>query len=80
VTLDNSRVIAAYLTGTPVQATIWSTTDLLPASMAGRFVYSAGVDATTWGEALSIRIGGQNTAYGALYPSGSWYIGVGGGP
>jgi len=45
--------------------------EALPASMAGRFGA-----ATTWGEAVTARIAGQNAAYRAANPLGSWNIGV----
>jgi len=77
VTLDNARVMAAYLTGTRVQATIRGLDELLPGSMAGRFVSSAGAEATTWGEAVMTRIMNQNTTFRSLFPNGSWYTGVG---
>jgi len=76
VTIDNTRVAAAYLTGTPVQAVVHGMNELLPASMAGRFVSAGGVEATTWGEAIMIRIGAQNAAYRSVNPLGSWFIGV----
>ncbi len=79
VTLDNTRVMAAYLTGTPVQATIRGLDELLPAQMVeeGRF-YSprGGVQATTWGEAAANRIMDQNGVFRSSFPNGSWYIGV----
>jgi len=71
VTVDNTRVLAASLTNTPVQAVVRGAGEALPASMAGRFGA-----ATTWGEAVAARIGGQNAAYRAANPLGSWFIGV----
>ena len=71
ITVDNTRVLAAHLTGTPVQAVIRGAGEALPASMAGRFG-----TATTWGEAVMARIGGQNAAYRAANPLGSWFIGA----
>ena len=76
ITVDNTRVAAATMTDTPVQATIHSANELLPASMSGRFVSREGAEAATWGEAISTRIGNQNGLYRELYPEGSWYIGV----
>jgi filamentous hemagglutinin len=72
VTVDNTRVLAAHMTDTPVQAIVHGVGDALPASMAGRFG-----NATTWGEAVLYRIGNQNAAYRSLFPGGSWFIGVG---
>ncbi len=71
VTVDNTRVLAAHMTGTPVQALVHGAGEALPASMAGRFGA-----ATTWGEAVTARIAGQNAAYRAANPMGSWFIGV----
>jgi hypothetical protein len=76
VTIDNTRLWAAHLTNTPVQAIIRSANESLPASMAGRFVSRTGVEATTWGEAVVIRIANQNAVYRSLFPGGSWAIGV----
>jgi hypothetical protein len=76
VTIDNTRLLAAHMTGTPVQAAIRGANEALPASMAGRFVSRGGVEATTWGEAVMIRIGNQNAAYRSLFPNGSWAVGV----
>jgi filamentous hemagglutinin len=71
ITVDNTRLLAAHLSGTPVQAVIRGAGEALPASMAGRFGA-----ATTWGEAVTARIAGQNAAYRAANPLGSWFIGV----
>jgi hypothetical protein len=71
VTVDNTRLLAAHMTDTPVQAIIHGAGDALPEAMAGRFGA-----ATTWGEAVSARIGGQNAAYRSLFPGGSWATGV----
>lgn len=71
VTVDNTRVIAAHMTGTPVQAFVHGAGEALPASMAGRFGA-----ATTWGEAVAARIAGQNAGYRAANPLGSWFVGV----
>ncbi len=60
------------MTNTPVQALVHGAGELLPEAMAGRFG-----NATTWGEAVLNRIGGQNAAYRSLFPGGSWATGVG---
>ncbi len=59
VTVDNTRLLAASMTNTPVQAIIHGAGEALPEAMAGRFGA-----ATTWGEAVLDRIGGQNVATG----------------
>jgi hypothetical protein len=71
-TVDNTRLLAAHLTDTPVQAIVHGAEEALPASMAGRFG-----NATTWGEAVLNRSAGQNAAYRSLFPNGSWAVGVG---
>jgi hypothetical protein len=76
VTLDNARVAAAGLTDTPVHAIVHGAADPLPASMAGRFVSGKGVEASTYGEAVLIRIGNQSAAYRNAYPLGSPVIGA----
>ena len=72
VTIDNTRLLAAHMTDTPVDAVIHGAGEMLPESMAGRFG-----DATTWGEAVTYRIGRQNAAYRLMFPNGSWAVGVG---
>lgn len=73
VTVDNTRLLAAHMSDTPVQAIIHDAGEALPESMAGRFG-----DATTWGDAVMNRIAGQNTGYQSAYPNGSWITGWGG--
>lgn len=72
VTVDNTRLLAASMTNTPVQAIIHGAGEALPEAMAGRLGA-----ATTWGEAVLGRIGGHNAAYRSLFPGGSWATGVG---
>jgi hypothetical protein len=76
IALDNTRLLAASMTGTPVQAIVRSASEALPPSMAGRFVSRSGVEATTFGEAVTTRIGKQNATYRGLFPNGSWATGV----
>jgi RHS repeat-associated protein len=71
ITVDNTRLLAAHLTETPVQAVVHAAGEALPASMAGRFG-----TATTWGEAVMSRIAGQNAAYRVVNPLGSWAVGA----
>jgi hypothetical protein len=75
-TVDNTRVLAAGLTGTPVQATIFDAGASIDASQAIRFVGPNGGLPTTWGEAVLNRIGNQNSLYRATYPSGSPVTGL----
>lgn len=76
ITIDNTRVLAAHMTDTPVQAVIHAVDEGLPASMAGPFVFASGVEATTWGEAVMTRIGSQSAAYRSAYPARSWFTGA----
>lgn len=75
ITIDNTRLLAAHMTKTQVQAVIHAADEVLPASMAGRFVSRSGVEATTWGDAVMTRIGNQNAAYRNANPAGSWAVG-----
>ena len=52
VTVDNTRLLAASMTSTPVPAVIHGPWELLPGAMAGRFGSAA-----TWGEAVLSRMG-----------------------
>jgi RHS repeat-associated protein len=72
IAVDNTRLMAAHLSGTPVQAVIRAADEVLPASMAGRF----GSEAATWGEAILARIAQQNATYRSRFPLGSWFTGV----
>jgi RHS repeat-associated protein len=76
ITIDNTRVLAAHMTQTPVQAVIHAADEALPASMAGRFISRSGTEAATWGEAVMTRIGNQSAAYRSANPAGSWATGV----
>ena len=75
-TVDNTRVLAASLTGTPVQATIVDAGTTIDASQAIRFVGPNGELPTTWGDAVLNRIGNQNNLFRTTYPSGSPFTGV----
>lgn len=69
--VDNTRLAAASLTRTPVQATVRNFDEAFPASRAG-----GNLKGSTWGEAITNRIGGQKPAWQRLYPSGSSFTGV----
>ncbi|HEX4341007.1 MAG TPA: toxin TcdB middle/N-terminal domain-containing protein [Polyangiaceae bacterium] len=71
VSVDNTRLLAASMTDTPVRALIHDAGDAIPPIMARRFD-----NATTWGEAVQSRIGDQNAIYRTQYPEGSWATGV----
>ncbi|TQF67815.1 RHS repeat-associated core domain-containing protein [Pseudoalteromonas luteoviolacea] len=73
-TIDNTRVLAASRAGVNVQANIRNASDALPANMVERFTTKKGVP-TTWGEAVQLRIGKQNSGFRNTYPNGSPYIG-----
>lgn len=69
-TIDNTRVVAAREVGIDVQAVIHNYDDLLPTELVERFTTKKGVP-TTWGEALELRIGHQNSGFRNNYPFGA---------
>ena len=69
--IDNTRLLAAHLTDTPVQAVIRDFNEVFPAARAGGNLQGA-----TWGEAVMNRIGDQRPGWLRLYPSGSPFTGV----
>ncbi len=68
---DNTRLAAAALTKTPVQAIIRGFEELFPAARAG-----GNLQGRTWGEAILNRIAGQRPAWQRLYPNGSTVTGA----
>jgi RHS repeat-associated protein len=71
VTVDNTRLAAASLSRTPVQAVIRRFDEVFPAARAGGNLRGA-----TWGEAVLNRIDAQKPGWQRLYPSGSPFTGV----
>jgi hypothetical protein len=69
--VDNTRLAAASLTNTPVQAVIGGFDEVFPAARAGGNLQGA-----TWGEAVLNRIGGQKPGWLLQYPYGSPFTGV----
>lgn len=76
--LDNRRLLAAKMAGIDVKASVHGFDDLIPADQAGRFLSRKGVVPTTWGEAITNRIGNQSAGYRNAWPSGSPWTGYGG--
>jgi len=74
-TLDNTRVLAAHQAGIDVQATVRAFDDPLTAEMAERFATAKGGVPSTWGEAITNRIGNQNAGYRTVWPDGSPFTG-----
>lgn len=70
-TIDNTRVVAARAAGIDVQAVVHNADDLLPESLIERFTTKQGVP-TTWGEAIELRIGKQNSGFRINNPYGSF--------
>jgi hypothetical protein len=70
-TIDNTRVLAARQAGIDVSANVHGFDEPLPADMIGRFTTRSG-PVTTWGQAVSQRIGRQNATLRTTYPLGSW--------
>ena len=80
IAVDNTRLAAAKLTGTPVQATIRSFYEPFPAIRDLDNIYFSnpvtGGRAATWGEAVFSRMNGQNPIWIEQYPLGSPFTGV----
>lgn len=74
-TVDNTRVLAAGMTDTPVQANVHQFDEAIPDVRAGTMPSRKGDLPATWGEALEFRIGRQNAGYRNRYPSGSPFTG-----
>ena len=70
-TLDKTRVVAARQAGIDAKAIVHGFNDPLPNSLVSRFTTPKGVP-ETWGEALNLRIGKQNSTFRYTYPSGSF--------
>jgi len=69
--VDNTRLAAASLTDTPVQAVIRGFDEVFPAARAGGSLQGA-----TWGEAVLNRIANQKPGWLLQYPYGSSFTGV----
>lgn len=70
-TIDNTKVVAARQAGIDVQANIHAYDELLPAEYIERFTTKKGVPAT-WGDAIKLRIGKQNSTFRNNNPFGSY--------
>jgi hypothetical protein len=62
--VDNTRVLAAALTRTPVQAVVRGFDEVFPAARA-----AGNLQGATWGEAVMSRIAGQKPGWQQLYPT-----------
>ncbi len=71
VTVDNTRLLAATRTNTPVPAVVHEAGESLPAGQVERFTSRAGVKPQTWGDAVKNRIDGQGAGFRTAYPNGS---------
>ncbi|SBV99370.1 hypothetical protein KL86CLO1_11185 [uncultured Eubacteriales bacterium] len=69
--VDNTRVASAKQAGIDVHANIHGYNDLLTPEQMSRFATKKGIP-TTWGEAIRLRIGKQNSAFRNNFPSGSF--------
>jgi hypothetical protein len=74
-TVDNTRVLAAGLTETPVQARVHGFDEPIDPSRAPALQSRKGDVPTTWGEGVTNRIQNQNALYRARYPAGSPFVG-----
>jgi RHS repeat-associated protein len=75
-TLDNTRVLAADRAGINAQARIHNYDDALPSNFVDRFTTKKGGVPSTFGDAVTNRIGTQGAAFRNTYPSGSYITGV----
>jgi len=69
-TLDNTRVLAASRTETPVKANVHAYDKAIPASMAERFPNKKGALPSTYGQAVENRIQNQASGFRKQYPQG----------
>ncbi|WP_217199702.1 putative T7SS-secreted protein [Streptomyces buecherae] len=71
-TIDNTRVLAARYTSTPVLARVWDYSAPLPRELveADRFT-TRKITPETWGDAVMARIGNQSSKYRNAHPMGS---------
>jgi RHS repeat-associated protein len=76
ITVDNTRVLAAALTNTKVQASIVDASTAIEGNQAIRFVGQNGSQPATWGQAVQNRIQNQNSIFRNTYPNGSPITGV----
>ncbi|QVK19511.1 hypothetical protein KHQ81_00610 [Mycoplasmatota bacterium] len=72
--LDNTRLLSAKYAGINVNARVHNFNDALPLDLVDRFTTKGGIP-TTWGDAVNLKIGNQNSLYRNTYPSGSWITG-----
>lgn len=70
-TIDNTRVVSARKAGINVQANVHGYNDILPEEYIERFTTKKGVPAT-WGDAISLRVGKQKTAFRNSNPFGAF--------
>ena len=74
-TIDNTRVVASGHAGIDLQAVVHQFDEPLRDQMQiDRFTTPKGVP-STWGDAISLRIGKQAAAYRNTYPMGSPWTG-----
>jgi hypothetical protein len=80
VAVDNTRLAAAKLTGTPVQATVRSFDEAFPLLRDPKNQYfsnlTTGQRPASWGEAALNRISRQEPLWIQRYPTGSPFTGV----
>lgn len=68
--IGDIRVLAACYAGIDVQANVHAYNDVLPPNFVERFTTLKGTP-RTWGNAVSLRIGNQNSIFRTRYPQGS---------
>ena len=68
--VDNTRVASARQAGIDIRANVHGYNDPLTPDQMSRFATKKGIP-TTWGEAIRLRIGKQNSTFRNSFPSGS---------
>jgi hypothetical protein len=76
ITVDNTRVVAAALTNTPVKAVIVDAGATISESQAFRFLGRNGTVPNTWGDAVLNRLQNQSSIFRNTYPNGSPITGI----
>lgn len=71
--MDNTRVVSARQAGIDIVANVHAYDDPLTLDQMSRFATKKGIP-KTWGEAIGLRIGKQNSTFRNNFPSGSFEL------
>jgi hypothetical protein len=69
--VDNTRIASARQSGINAHANVHGYNDSLTPDQMSRFATKKGIP-KTWGEAIRLRVGKQNSAFRNSFPSGSF--------